>query len=118
MIVLQTIRKNIPTKNKFVPFNICFIKALRLPSQEWRYYSLGKKNLAHQACKLLEDIADPILSVSHEDIVKTISILQQITIPVRDAVHAATMLNNNIHHILSTDIHFDNIPQINRIHPG
>ncbi|OGW15875.1 MAG: hypothetical protein A2035_06475 [Nitrospirae bacterium GWA2_42_11] len=83
----------------------------------YRYYSLDKKELAHQACKLLEDITDPILSVSQEDITKAIALLKQYSINVRDAVHAATMLNNDIRHIISTDTHFDQIPEIKRIQP-
>lgn len=84
----------------------------------YRYYSIGKKDLAHQACDLLKDIADPILSVTHEDIEKALSLLNQYTIPVRDAIHTATMLNHNIRHIISTDTHFDHVYEITRIHPG
>ena len=84
----------------------------------YRYYSLDKKVLAHQACDILKDIANPIFPITHEDIEKAMSLLKQYTIPVRDAVHAATMLNHNIRHILSTDIHFDNIHELTRIHPG
>ena len=83
----------------------------------YRYYSIGKEELAHTACELLNDIAEPVFSVTHEDITKAMSLLNQYSIPVRDAVHTATMLNHNIHHILSTDSHFDIIPEINRIHP-
>lgn len=83
----------------------------------YRYYSIDKKEIGHKACKLLEDIADPIFPVSHQDIEKAISILQHYNIPVRDAIHIATMLNNDIHQIISTDAHFDNIPRIKRIQP-
>lgn len=83
----------------------------------YRYYSLDKKELAYKACKLLEDITDPVLSVSQEDVTKAIALLKQYPINVRDAVHAATMLNHNIRHIISTDIHFDQIPVIKRIQP-
>lgn len=83
----------------------------------YRYYSLDRKELAHQACKLLEDIADPVLSVSQEDITKALAHLKEYTINVRDAVQAATMLNHDIRHITSTDAHFDQIPGIKRIQP-
>jgi PIN domain. len=36
----------------------------------------------------------------------------------RDAIHAATMINNGIKQILSTDTHFDLIPEIRRIDPA
>ncbi|MDD5435155.1 MAG: type II toxin-antitoxin system VapC family toxin [Nitrospira sp.] len=83
----------------------------------YRYYSIGKKDHGHIACELLKDIADPILSVTHEDIIKAISLLNNHPIPVRDAIHAATMLNHNIRHIISTDTHFDILPEIIRINP-
>ena len=83
----------------------------------YRYYSIEKKELAHTACELLNDIAEPVLSVTHEEIIKAMSLLNQYSIPVRDAIHTATMLNHSIHHILSTDTHFDIIPEIKRIHP-
>jgi len=37
------------------------------------------------------------------------------SINARDAVHAATMLNNGVEKILSTDPHFDRIKGIKRI---
>lgn len=83
----------------------------------YRYYSIGKKVLAHQACDLLKDIATPILPITEEDIEKAMSLLNQYTIPVRDAIHTATMLNHGIQHIISTDIHFDNIHEIKRLQP-
>jgi len=36
----------------------------------------------------------------------------------RDAIHAATMINNGIKEIISTDNHFDLIAGIKRIDPG
>ena len=36
----------------------------------------------------------------------------------RDAIHAATMINNGIKEIVSTDSHFDLIPEIKRINPA
>jgi len=35
----------------------------------------------------------------------------------RDAIHAATMMNNGIKEIISTDPHFDLIHEIKRIDP-
>ena len=84
----------------------------------YRYYSIDKIVLAHQACDILKDIANPIFPITQEDIEKAMSLLNQYTIPVRDAIHTATMLNHNIRHILSTDVHFDNINEITRIRPG
>lgn len=38
-------------------------------------------------------------------------------IAARDAVHAATMLNNGLTHLLSADTHFDAIAGITRVDP-
>ena len=84
----------------------------------YRYYSIDKKVLAHQACDILKDIANPVFPITREDIEKAMSLLNQYTIPVRDAIHTATMLNHNVRNILSTDIHFDNIHEITLIRPG
>ena len=83
----------------------------------YRYHSIGKKDIAHQTCELLKDIADPILPVTLEDITRAMSLMNQYRVPVRDAIHTATMLNHNIRHIISTDTHFDQIPEIKRIQP-
>ena len=84
----------------------------------YRYYSIGKKDVAHKACELLKEIADPILPVTIEDITKAMYLMDQYTVPVRDAIHTATMLNSNIQHIISTDTHFDIIQEITRIKPN
>ena len=84
----------------------------------YRYYAIHRKELAHQACELVEAIADPILPVSHHDLIRARNLLQLYPLPVRDAVHAATLLNHQIRHILSTDTHFDSIPEIQRVEPG
>src|SRR3990170_3067163 len=84
----------------------------------YRYHSIGKKNIAHQTCELLKDIADPILPVTLEDITRAMSLMDQYPVPVRDAIHTATMLNNDIRHIISTDTHFDEIQGITRIQPN
>jgi predicted nucleic acid-binding protein len=39
------------------------------------------------------------------------------SISVRDAVHVATALRRGIKSILSTDHHFDDLPEITRLNP-
>ncbi len=83
----------------------------------YRYYSIEKKAVAHQACEILKDIANPVFPITPEDIVRAMSLLNQYKIPVRDAIHTATMMNHNVRHILSADTHFDIIHEITRISP-
>ena len=83
----------------------------------YHYYSLNRKPLAHRACELVEEIADPIFPVSIEDIRTARSLLDRHTLPVRDAIHAASMLNHRIRYILSADSHFDHFPDIRRVFP-
>lgn len=45
------------------------------------------------------------------------AVLAKIRVGSVDAIHAATMVNNGIQEIYSTDPHFDHLPEIRRIPP-
>lgn len=60
-----------------------------------------------------------LLPVTRTDMVLTCDIVaQHPRLPVRDAVHAATMLNNGLKTIVSIDSDFDQIPGLERILPS
>lgn len=83
-----------------------------------RYYSLGRYEVADQAFTNLKTLCEQILPVLESDLDRAYTILrEQPLISVRDAIHAATMLHNGLHTIISTDRHFDVIPGITRIDP-
>lgn len=83
-----------------------------------RYFSLRKTAIGEIAYRALTRLCRTILPVTIRDTDLALGLLKahpQIT--TRDAVHAATMLNNGIREIISTDTHFDQIGEIYRIAP-
>jgi hypothetical protein len=64
------------------------------------------------------EICVRILPITEADVSKAMKILDaHPQVRTRDAFHAATMMNNGIKEIYSTDVHFDLIPDIRRIPP-
>lgn len=60
-----------------------------------------------------------LLPVTRGDMLLACDIVaQHPRMPVRDAVHAATMLNNGLKTIVSVDSDFDQLPAIQRILPA
>jgi len=83
-----------------------------------RYVSLKMPLIAEEACAAVKDLCKEILPVTLSDIEKALGLLKTYpSINARDAVHAATMLNNGLGSILSADPHFDIIKGIKRIGP-
>lgn len=83
-----------------------------------RYYSLGRYEVAAQAFTNLKALCEQVLPVLESDLDRAYTLIHdQPQINVRDAIHTATMLNNGLHAIISTDKHFDAIPGITRIDP-
>ena len=83
-----------------------------------RYRSLGQPDLATTIYRAAKDLCEEILAVTEEDLDQAHEILQaHASISVRDAVHAATALRHGIRSILSTDRHFDDLPEVTRLDP-
>ena len=60
-----------------------------------------------------------VFPVMPQDTDKALDLLRNnLFITSREAIHAATMINNGIQEIISTDNHFDLIAGIKRIDPG
>jgi len=84
----------------------------------YRYFSIERRTLGEIAYQSMTELCMDIFPVSVADTDKALEILKRVKgITSRDAVHAATMLNHGIKEILSTDPHFDLIPEIKRIDP-
>ena len=82
-------------------------------------YVLGRRGLRETVLKLARhtiELLDPLLSVTQADISLVCDLTDRYpTLPIRDAVHAATMLNNGINDIVSSDGHFDGVQGIRRL---
>ena len=84
----------------------------------YRYFSIGRKADGEIAYQSVLQICTKIFPVHVMDTDKAIEILKGVNgITSRDAIHAATMINNGINEIISTDPHFDLIREIKRIDP-
>ena len=83
-----------------------------------RYFSISRMALGEMAYRSLVQICLTVFLVTLQDTAKALELLKTDRgISSRDAIHAATMLNNGLKKILSTDSHFDRIPEIKRIDP-
>lgn len=83
-----------------------------------RYFSIRMPDLAEAALEALKAFCREIYPIRLSEIEKAYGLLKEFpSINARDAVHAATMLNNSIEKILSVDPHFDAIRCIKRISP-
>jgi predicted nucleic acid-binding protein len=84
----------------------------------YRYFSIGRSTLGEMAYQSMVEICVTVLPVTLRDTGRALELLKAYkVITSRDAIHAATMINNNVKEILSTDPHFDAIPEIKRIDP-
>jgi predicted nucleic acid-binding protein len=83
-----------------------------------RYLSLGQGSLAQQVSIKLETIIPTTLPVTLADVRRVRLLVERYpTLKARDLVHAAVMLENDLSSILSTDRHFDEMIEIERIDP-
>ena len=85
----------------------------------YRYQSMKELQLGIRLAREAMALSSKILSVTERDLALAIELLESHPqIDTRDAFHAATMINNDIKEIISTDSHFDFIHGIKRIDPA
>jgi uncharacterized protein len=82
-------------------------------------YVLGRRGQRETASKLARHVIEllgPLLPVTQADISVTCDLMDRYpALPTRDAIHAATMLNNGISDIITSDGHFDAVRGIRRL---
>lgn len=84
-----------------------------------RYRSLERSDLATEVFRSTRTLCERILPVDEHDLATAHGLLEQHPgIHVRDAIHAATCLRFGLDGILSTDRHFDDLSEIDRIDPA
>jgi predicted nucleic acid-binding protein len=85
----------------------------------YRHFSLNRSERAEVAYDATVGICSEGLPVTHHDMDLALDLLKRYPgISSRDAVHAATMIHNDISEILSTNSHFDAVSEIQRIPPS
>jgi predicted nucleic acid-binding protein len=83
-----------------------------------RYLSLGRDQMARQVSTKLETLIPTTLPVTLSDIHRVRQLAERYSaLKARDLIHAAVMLENGLSRILSTDCHFDQMTEIERIDP-
>ncbi|MCX6044357.1 MAG: type II toxin-antitoxin system VapC family toxin [Chloroflexi bacterium] len=83
-----------------------------------RYSSLNRRADAIKLANELIVLTNEIYPISLTDINRALQIHQQyVKLTARDSIHAATMYNQGLTHLLSADAHFDGLPGIIRIDP-
>jgi predicted nucleic acid-binding protein len=82
-------------------------------------YVLSRRGQQETALKLARHVIEllgPLLPVTQADISVTCDLMDLYpALPTRDAIHAATMLNNGISDIITSDDHFDSVRGIRRL---
>lgn len=86
----------------------------------YRYGAVGETQRGLRLARLAVDqVGGAVLPVTLRDMQRAFELVERHgnAIAARDAVHAATMLNNGLTRLLSTDTHFDAIAGITRVDP-
>jgi len=87
----------------------------------YRYHRLGLHVEAVRLAWYVLKLKPRMLAVSQKDIESSIQLYNKYSpqgIPPRDTIHVATMLNNGIRKIITTDKHFgDMITEVEKIDP-
>ena len=82
----------------------------------YRYTALGRRDLAGSVYDLFVQLCPVVLPVSLADTDRARHLLDSVpAVTVRDALHAAVMLNHDIRDIATFDEDFDRIPGIHRL---
>ncbi len=83
-----------------------------------RYFSIKMPLIAEEAYSAIKTFCKEIYPVTLHELERALALLKEFpSLDSRDAIHAATMLNNGVEKILSTDSHFDIVKGIKRIAP-
>lgn len=86
----------------------------------YRYRAIGERERGlHLARLAVDQVGGEVLPVTLADMQRAFGLVARygIDIMARDAVHAATMLNNGLTHLISADSHFDVIEGVTRLDP-
>ncbi len=81
-----------------------------------RYHGMGRADLARDVYELFVQVCTNVLPVTLADTDRALELKAQgLGVSVRDAVHAAVMLNHEIRLIATFDRGFDAVPGIERV---
>lgn len=79
----------------------------------------GRREDALALARYLTELFPDLLAVTREDVVGACDLLRRYPrLPIRDAVHVATMPRNGQATVVSLDSDFDQVSEIRRVAPG
>ncbi|MBN1610951.1 MAG: type II toxin-antitoxin system VapC family toxin [Polyangiaceae bacterium] len=82
----------------------------------FRYCGLGRTDLMARVYDLFVELCPAVFPVTLADTDRAKSILCTVSgVSARDAVHAAVMLNNDVHDIATFDRGFERVPGLQRV---
>jgi len=83
-----------------------------------RYSALNQRERAIEIIQLFIKVVPTVLPITLADVEEALNIHQQhAALHARDSIHAAVMMNNRVQRILSADVHFDGVDQVQRLDP-
>lgn len=83
-----------------------------------RYSALNRRERAIEVIQLFIKVVPTVLPITLADVEQALNVHRQYTgLQARDSIHAAVMMNNRVERILSADMHFDVIDQVQRFDP-
>jgi len=83
-----------------------------------RFLALRLPDIARDMSDRFQTLVPTVIPVTLQDIVRVRDLsLRYGSLPARDLVHVATMLNNGFRTIVSADRHFDQVVEIRRLDP-
>jgi len=84
----------------------------------YRYFMINKRREGLETAKDFLITVSNVLPVTKTEIETAFGLSEKYpTLPPRDHIHAAVMINNDIAEIISADNHFDQIKEIKRLDP-
>jgi predicted nucleic acid-binding protein len=96
----------------------CFVSTEIVQEIIHRYLSLQRPQQAVQVAQDIMTLVSWVLPVTEADANQALRLIPRYpSLPARDLIHVAVMLQNDIAHILSTDAHFDQVREIERLDP-
>lgn len=84
----------------------------------YRYTAIGKPAIGFQLFDLMIDTMPTIWPVERADMVLARRLQERHRLPLRDALHLATMQRYRVRQIYSYDRDFDELPGIRRLEPA
>ena len=86
----------------------------------YRYIMIEKGDTGLSICRDIEALEVDVLPVTRDDMNRAFELFERYkakSLPPRDLIHAAVMINNGMSHIISADKHFDSIKEVRRVRP-